>query len=314
LRGLPACFGAVPLWNGVQSLGAAMPAPISSVPIALGPSIRHAFDFTQSVWRRAWGVQLLAAVGPTLMFVAQVAVIDGQMAADLWSVGLAMTLVTVAPLMGAILRLRLGGTPETELGPGGLQLGAGELRLLAALAGGVAASLLAWLPLVAVTALVVVVFRDLGLVDLGGAEPVPFSLFIVAAAVVATAAVYAYGLSRLALTLPAAIDRPRFAVSEAWRAGAGAERALAGGLLLSLSPTAIVFATALWLDRFNGALGWAWEDAAAAGALFAGIMTFVQAPLTLGLLGGVYLLRTEPSMRKPFHLRRLEKQFAALEA
>lgn len=277
-------------------------------------SIRHAFDFTCTVWRRAWAIQLLAAMGPTLLFVAHVGFLDRETAADLWGVGLAMTLVTIAPLMGALLRLRIGGASEAELGPGGLQLGVGEARLLAALVGSVAASLVALLPLVAVSALILVLFRGLGLVDLGGAEPVPVSFFLVGLAGLATLAACGYGLVRLALILPAIIDRSRFALQDGWRASAGAEGALAMGLLLSLSPTAVVVASGLWLDRFNGTLGWAWEDAAVAGALFSGILTFVQAPMTLGLLGGVYLLRAERPAARTFGLRRLGKEFAALEA
>jgi hypothetical protein len=277
-------------------------------------ALAGACGFTAWVWRRVWAMQVLAAVGPAVVFVGLFAALDPGRAADLICVGAALTLVTAPPLAGAVLRQRMGGAALRGLGPAGLQFGMLELRLIGAVAGWIVATLLAWLPIVVAVSAILVAFHGVGEVRIRGLGAVPASFLIAGGVVAGAAAAYGYGFIRMLMTLPASVARSRVALAEGWRASAGAEGAVAGGVLFSLAPAALASWAVARLDGLASPQGWAWQDATVVGAAFGILMAFVQAPLTLGVLGAVYLVQEARPCARSTHARRLAPAFSLLQA
>lgn len=276
-------------------------------------TLGQAAEFACCAWRRVWGVQLLFTVSLTPLFVAFLARMESQDAADLSLLGAMISIVAGLALAGALLRLRIEGEASTSLGPSGLQLGLIELRLIGIAVGGAAASLLVWLPVVAVAALIFVLLHGRAPVLLHGVGEVPPS-FLVAGALAAGAAVsYLYFLMRLTLAAPATVGRGRLAMGAGWRLSRGVEGAIVGVLLTSFAPTLLAACLIAWFGGLWG-LDWSVEDAALAGGLLSAVVSFMQMPFVLGGLGSIYLSQdARPAPPVPSAAgRRLQAAFDAL--
>jgi hypothetical protein len=249
-----------------------------------------ALRFTLGAWRRAWGVQLLAAIGVGLMVFGAQAQIEAERAADLCAVGFAITLVAAAPLLASLMRMRLVGSFDVDLGPAGLQFGPAEARLLAVFLIVVGASLLLWLPVVAAVAVTFVLMHGSQSVWLEGLGPAPASFLIAGGLVAGAGAAFVYMLSRLALVAPATLDGDRIALAVGWRMSRDWGAITAITLLVSLLPTALGLFV---LNQGAGVAVYAMTpaDAAVRSALVAFAATFIQAPLSAGALAGLYEAR-----------------------
>jgi len=273
--------------------------------ITAGQAIRDAGDFTRVAWRGAWAVQALFAAGAAMLFVAVRGRLASDVGWDLSAIGLAVMATTAAPLVAALLRLRLGGSAFRGLGPAGLQFGLAELRLLVIAAGWAAGTLLAVLPLIAISAFVFVVFRDAGMASLPMVGEVRVSFLVVAGVWLLGLAAYVYVAGRMLLTLPASVGKRRLVLSHAWALSRGQVGGLLGGLLLSLGPGVAAVFAAIQLDRLAvqdpdwGALSsWPLPDAILAGAVFGSLLSFIQIPLTLGVLAAVYCAQRQRRMER----------------
>ena len=248
-----------------------------------------ACDFTLRAWRGAWGVQAVFALGLGLLFVSRLAGMPSEDAANLASVGWAVTLTATAPLAAALLRIRLGGAAPRELGPAGLQFGMAELRLVIATAAWAVAAVLVWLPMVAVSAAVFIVLGGAGSVDPPLLGPVRLCFLVAGGAWIAAAVAFVYAAVRLTLGGPATVGRGRLVLLDAWSLGAGRTGVLLGALLATAAPLCMTLAVVLLLDRLASLGGMMLPvDAILASGVFACVLSFVQAPLTAGVLGAVY--------------------------
>lgn len=261
----------------------------------------RATAFAREAWRRAWGIQALAAVGVALVVVSVRGRTPAQTADDLWAIGAALVLISAPPLWAALYRLQLGGSALKELGPAGLQFGAAELRLVGGALAFLFGSALAWLPVVAISALVFVLLRPLGMLSLGPLGPVMVSFIVAAAVWLACLGLYTYATARLALAPAATVGRRRTMLFAAWPLTEGQawtvfKAWLQAQVPLALALVALVAINLLEADdeawRAHGL--WPWPDALAAGLLLGIIYAFVQAPLTTAVLGALYQENSEP--------------------
>ena len=267
--------------------------------------LRNALAFTRGAWRRAWGIQALAAAGVALVFVSLRGRVPPSQAWDLWTIGWAVVAVTAAPLVGTLLRVRLGGAAQRCMGPAGLQFGMTELRLLTIAVAWVGATLLTVLPMVAISAACFVIFRDLGMVELPLLGSLRISFLMAAVFCLIVLGLYAYGLARLSLALPATVGKRRLVLVEAWRMSQGYAGPLIWGVIASLAPSLLLVAAAVELDALAlqdptwGAMSrWPLPDAILAGAVFGSVLSFIQAPLTLGVVAAVYCARRTREIRR----------------
>ncbi len=263
--------------------------------ISAGGALRDALAFTHFAWRRAWGIQVLSAIGVALLFVSLRGRLSASQAWDMWSIGWAVTAVTAAPLAGTLLRLRLGGAAMKCMGPAGLQFGMTELRLLVIALAWAGATLLTILPLVAVSAFAFVVFRGFGMAELPLLGPVRVSFLLAALFFLSTLAVYGYGLARMSLALPATVGKRRLVLWEAWQLGRGYVGTLFWGQAISLTPSVLLFVAVIQLNAlavhdptWGSLIAWPLPDAVMAGVVIGSVMSFIQAPLSLGVIAAVY--------------------------
>jgi hypothetical protein len=296
-------FGSDPLWYAIRQAWAE--GDMAQGAITARQAARDALDFTLSAWREAWAVQGLFAAGLAMIFVGLRGRLPAILAADLLSIGLAVSALIAAALAGALLRLRIGGSALRGLGPGGLQFGLAELRLMViGLAAG-AAALLAWLPVVALSAVVFILLRDAGMADIPFVGPLRVSFLFAAVVWIAAAAVFAHFAARIALAVPASVGKRRLVVMEAWRLGQDQAGAILGGLALSAFPLIATVAAAVLLDSMAvmdpawGAMSrWPLPDAIIAGTVLGAVVAFVQAPLSLGVLAAVYCAQRTRRMER----------------
>ncbi|OYX32484.1 MAG: hypothetical protein B7Y99_08380 [Caulobacterales bacterium 32-69-10] len=265
-----------------------------------GEAVSSAFAFAQDAARRLWGVQALAAFGVAVVFAALRGRMSASEAADLWRVGWWTILVSAAPLWAGLYRLELGGKALRTLGPAGLQFGLAEIRLIVLAAAFVAASAFVWLPVVAVSALIFVLFRFAGAATLAHVGEVQVSFLIVLALWLGVLGVFAWICARCAFAPAATVGKRRLVLREAWDLGRGRTLAVLGGWLLVQAPTVLVVVLLALLDEVArhdpmwGARGrWPLADAAVGGLVLGLVMAFVQAPLTVGVLGYLYRARRE---------------------
>jgi hypothetical protein len=273
--------------------------------ITAGQAAQDAIDFTVRSWRDAWAVQTLFAAGLAMAFVGLRGRLDPADAGDLSTIGWATTLMLTGPLVAALLRLRIGGSALRGLGPGGLQLGLAELRLLVIGVAGAGAALLAWLPVVAVSAVVFIAFRPAGMAELPLLGPIRVSFLVAAGVWLAALAGFFYVAARMALALPATVGKRRLVLLEAWSLAEGQAGALVGGLLLTGLPLLALGAATLFLDRLAvqdpswGAMRtWQLPDSIMAGAVLGAVVAFVQLPLSVGALGAVYCAQRARRMER----------------
>lgn len=228
--------------------------------------------FTPRAWRGAW-----AALGALALALALPATAVEPLAGWPGLAVLGLQGLAALAAVGALLRLATGAPGR---GPGGLQLGALEARLVAAVL-----LCLLFLSLIAVVLglLLAGAFGAAGLdqADLAAAGALPaWKTVLLWGLTLGSALILAALWARLALAGPATAARGRvvsLAVLPLSRGG-GRGLALLAGLLLSGWP---LLALAGWAV-VDGAEA-AWKDVA-----WALVLAFVQAPLTVGYLASAY--------------------------
>jgi hypothetical protein len=245
------------------------------------PGLRAAVRFLGLAWRRAWLAMLLAAAAMEAWVVLR----HGPWA-SLWLV-LALAALLVAS--GALWRLALG---HAGVGPGGLQAGSVELRLIA-----VALLSVLFLMIVGLLGLIVMLAFAYAAASAGhgfvAADPGSWTRSVdprgrAVLALVATliAAGFAWAAARISLAAPASVSRDKVQVLATWpltrgRAGfmmvamgalvaaptvvvAGVARAGAGlagsGELALVEGLAILAFAAVWLPMSVGLMAYLFEQ------------------------------------------------------
>jgi hypothetical protein len=256
--------------------------------------------FARDALRRVWGVQALATLGMAMVFAALRGRMTAAQAADLCSVGVWTLLVAAAPLWAGLYRLELGGKALRGLGPAGLQFGLAEARFIVLGAAFLAGAALVWLPVVAVSALVFVLFRFAGAVSLPHVGDIQVSFLIVAALWLGVLGGFAWACARFAFAPAATVGKRRLVLREAWKLGRGRALTVLSGWCLAQAPALLALAVIALLDQLQtqaapwGTGGrWPLVDASVAGLVLGGVVAFVQAPLTVGVLSYLYRARRE---------------------
>jgi hypothetical protein len=259
--------------------------------VTANEALADGLAYVRDAWRDVWAVQLLVAVGVALVFVSQMGRGVAN-AGELFCVGAAVILVSLAPLFGALYRIELGGKAEKTLGPLGLQLGLAEGRLwviwLVRGIGAVAAAL----AVTAVSALAFILLRPLGAIRVGSGVSWQISFLIAAALWLTAGAFCVYAAARLSLVSPTSVDRERLVLSEVWPTHRRQSISLTAAWIAVRIPSFVLLLVFLLVDGLeNGRLAfrpWPLPDAAVAGLLIGGVLAFVQAPLAVGALASFY--------------------------
>ena len=263
-------------------------------PISAADAAREAMEFTRSAWRRLWGVQLLAAAGPALVFLSVRGPFTPAMSAQLWALGWIIAFAAWAPLWAGTHRLALGGAAANRIWLGGLQFGPTECRLLVL---GFAASLgivLSLLPLVAVSAGVFIFARGLGRVAVAGLGRLQVSFLIAAGIWISAGLAMGYVAARFAFSPPATVARRRLALADTWFLTQGRVSTIVAARALAQAPALLVFALMALVDslELQDVVGdrtrWPLPDAIAGGTVLGLVTAFLQVPLTAGVLACLY--------------------------
>ena len=279
----------------------------SNVPVM--EAARAAYRFWREAWRPALGA---------LLVLSAAAAVQGYFAmtgATGWALlGTLVTLVAQIIAYGALFRLAFAdertGEPAFQTGPGGLQWGGMENRLLGAT--------LLLLLLVFVAAIIFAILFVIAMfvavggagADLEGADT-PQAVFealgyrgvLVLGVTTLAAALLAIWVSvRLALVLPATASSGKVQVFETWRLTKGQFWRILAAMLIASAPTI------LWAMFSGGVEGALAEDGpregvrvlppatAAVMAVVGGLVTGVlQAPLSAGLTAYLYRGLREPN-------------------
>lgn len=263
-------------------------------PTGLDEAARAGIDLARLAWPRLWGAQTLAAVGLAAIFFA----VRGPSVATgepwLLRTGVLLASLAAAPLWGGLYRLALGVGPRTP-GLGGLSFGRDELRLVGLTLAAAIAAILAWLPLVALTALLFILLHDAGQLGLGPLGPVQVSFLAVAAAWFAALGAFVYVDGRLSLAPAATVGEGRLVLARAWSAtrGRAGVALIARGLVRA--PVLLTLALLALADSFEaqavilgGAHRWPLADALVGGGLLGAVVGFIQVPMTVGALSSLY--------------------------
>jgi hypothetical protein len=265
--------------------------------LTVGEATQSAVDFTRAAMSSLWGVQTLAALGVALAFVAVRGRITAAEAADLGRLGSWTILVTVAPLWAGLYRLELGGKALRGLGLAGFQFGMAELRMVALTLAFLGAALMIWLPVVAISALVFILFRFAGQVALGPLGVVQVSFLIAAGVWLAALGGFTWACGRCAFAAPASVGKRRLVLVDAWALGRGQAGLVVWTWLLAQAPlllTLTLLALVNSLEAQDGMRGrWPLADAGVGGLVLGLVCAFIQAPMTVGVLGHLYRARRE---------------------
>lgn len=261
-------------------------------------AVQAGSDLARDAWRDVGPVLALSTVAGAAVFVGDHAALPHAAGQALHLAGWLAVALLFAPKLGALFRLALGGPALRELGAGGLQWKQLEWRLLAT-----TVALAGFAMLVAVTLLLIVmavltVLRPLGVVVLGPFGPLGIGFLLTAPLFLALIVAIMAGLTRLAVTLPAEVaeTRPRFA--RGWFVTRG-ETVAAGltGAAVFLMPLLGVTALQIALDALQagdgagfGGRGWSLAEAVGAGAVLAGLVEFLCAPLCVGALAELFIV------------------------
>lgn len=263
-------------------------------PISAADAAREAMDFTRSAWRRLWGVQLLAAAGPALLFLSVRGPLPADVASELGELGWILVLAAWAPLWAGAHRLALGGAAANRIWLGGLQFGPTELRLLVLGFAATLAVVLSLLPLVAVSAGVFIFARGLGRVALGGLGRLQVSFLIAAAVWISAGLAMGYVAARFAFAPAATVVRRRLALADTWFLTQGRASTIAAAWALAQAPALLIFSLMALVDSLElqdageGLSRWPLADAIAGGTVLGLVTAFLQVPLTAGVLACLY--------------------------
>jgi hypothetical protein len=256
--------------------------------------VRDGVEFTRWAWRSAGLIQLIAAVGMAMLFIAIRAPLKPAEAELVSDLGVLISLLAWAPLWTTLHRLALGGASAQRVRYGGLYGDRSDFRVLTLGWGFWVALLFSMLPLVAVSAGVFIVFRPLGLIGLGPLGHFQISFIIAALVWLAGMAGLGYVAARLAFAPAATISRKRLVIVEAWALTEGRVKLIAKTWALAQAPALLCLALLALADNIElqGGLAsssrWPMPDAILAGAVMGFVAAFIHAPLTAGILGLLY--------------------------
>lgn len=239
--------------------------------------LREAFLFVPKAWAGAWLVLSLFALtlGGLLVPLHYDPFTPSAPLVALWLAGM---LVLKVAAYGGLFRLAVFG-PQARaegLGPGGLQLGRPELRML-----GGAGLVLLFLLIVAIGLLVAVVLISSAASGEDG-RAVGTAASVVQGVQVAAGLILATLYVRLSLFAPATVGRRRMVSLDALGLAQGAFWTLLLGLILCLAPSALAIVAASELIQGEG------QTAALVAGLLTALLAFVQMPLLAGFLAAVY--------------------------
>jgi hypothetical protein len=240
-------------------------------------ALRSAAAFLGIAWRRAWLAMLLAAAASAAALATR-----GRPDGGLW---LAAVAVAVIVASGALWRL---GLERAGTGPGGLQAGRVELRLIAVTGLSVVflmvLATLAFVVLLAFAYAAAASGRGFVASDIATWAPAVDSRGQVV--VTAVAGLCALGLAwasaRISLAAPATIVRDRVQVLATWPITRGQAWRLLGANLIVTAVPALAIAGLLQTSASRASL--ALPAQAAAGLVFAGLWL----PLVIGLMTWFY--------------------------
>ncbi len=267
---------------------------MTETPLSVSEAIEDAVDFARDAWREAWAPMAVTTLGWMLIIVGGHGRLTPEAANLCAKLGWALLLFYV-PLLGALYRLGLGGQAYRGLGPGGLQLGGVEWRILAVNAVLGFAVLLIMIPLALLAGLFYVGLRRFGSVNLGPAGP--WAWWFLVAVVFATAlfAAVAYAGARLSLATALSVERRRTLPFSSWPLTERQGRRIVAAVLLAHLPV-IAIGLALqafgWIEPGDVPVGlhgsWPLPQAAGAGLIVGAMLSVVQAPISIGLLTTLY--------------------------
>jgi hypothetical protein len=257
-------------------------------------AVQDGLEFTRSAWRSAGLIQLFAAAGVALLFIGVRAPLQPGTAGLLSRLGLVISLVAWAPLWGTLHRLALGGAAARRVRAGGLQFDMTALRFLLLGWGGWTVMLFSLLPMVAVSAVVFILFHGLGMMRLGPFGDIRISFLIAALVWLAGMAALGYVAARMAFAPAASVSRRRLTIAEAWPLTEGRVMLIAKTWALAQAPALLCLVLLVLtdslelLDEAARASRWPMPDAILGGAVLGFIAAFIHAPLTAGVLGVLY--------------------------
>jgi hypothetical protein len=268
--------------------------------ITVSEALDEALDFARGAWRDAWVPVVLTGAGWALLVVAANAQLSDSAAATLRTAGILLLLFHI-PLLGALYRSALGGRPYRGLGPGGLQIGGVEARLLVVNAVIGFFCILACAPMMLLSGLFYLGLRRFDGVSLGPLGH--WEWWFLAAAVFWAAFILGliYLLGRLATATPLSIERRRILPWDSWTLTPGHGRAIAMAFIVGHMPTLIVLVALKafgWIETDAIPTGmhgpWPLPEAIGAGALTGVVLAGLQAPLSVGLIAVFYDVLSPP--------------------
>jgi hypothetical protein len=258
--------------------------------------VAEASDFSRQAWRACWLPMALVTTGHTLQF------LHGNMSADEWRPGLFgflayALMIFYLPLYGALYRTAIGGRPAAGRGPGGLQWGGVEWRLIAV--GVVVAFLigLSVMPFLAVMGILVLVLGAHRVVSVGplgsfsyvGLASIPVWLLFFC--------LMAPRIGRLMLGWAYSTARAKTEPFGGWEPARRSGWPIAWALALAWIPLLLGYLTIYALTLIEGdALtpnAWPLPEALGAGVLLGAMRAAMVAPLMVGVVTGAYWLLTE---------------------
>ena len=258
--------------------------------ITVSEALDDALDFARGAWRDAWLPMMLTAAGWALLVVAGNGQLSDGTAAVLRSVGIVLLLFHI-PLLGALYRSALGWQAYQGLGPGGLQIGGAESRLLVvnALIGFFA--VLACAPMVLLSGLFYMVLRRFDGVTLGPLGHWEWWFLSAGVFWLTLAAVLLYLAGRLSLATPLSIENRRIMPLDSWILTPGHGLAIAVAFIFGHLPTLLVLIALMafgWVEGGVIPMGmhgpWPLPEALGAGVLAGLLLAGLQAPLSVGLI------------------------------
>lgn len=258
--------------------------------ITVSEALREAADFARDAWRDAWMAMAVVAAGWALIVISGHAQVTDATASLSRAIGWVL-LIGYWPLLGALYRLGLGGRLVRNLGPGGMQFGGAEWRILAVNAILGFFFLLACVPMAVISAGLYATLRRLGGVTLGPLGHWSLWFLIAAALCIAWLAWLAYAAGRLSLATPLSVERRRVSPWIGWPLTEGLGRTIAAAFILAHIPSLIVWLGLQafgWIEPGDTPVGlhgaWPLPETIGAGVVAGLALSAVQAPLSVGLL------------------------------
>ncbi len=263
-------------------------------PITVLDALDEAMEFARGAWRGAWAPMVLVAAGWALLVVGNHAELRAADAAPLKNLGFVLLLFHL-PLLGALYRLGLGGGARQGLGPGGMQIGGVEGRILGVNGVLFGIFLIACAPVVAASAVVYMILRRFNGVTLGPLGHWAWWFLFAAILWIAALAGLIYLGGRLVLATPQTVERRRLSPWDGWDLTQAQGWTIAAVLAAAHTPMLLVFVGLKafgWIEPGEPPVGlhgaWPVWDSIGAGVVAGAALAVVQAPLSIGVITVIY--------------------------